>query len=76
VTAEVGVGELVVLVPEDARVVLDADVQLGELRIDGVPRTNDASPEFAGTLPGGSDLGPVIDLTVSTTLGSLEVSRA
>jgi phage shock protein PspC (stress-responsive transcriptional regulator) len=76
VTAEVGVGELVVLVPEDARVALDADVQLGELRIDGVPRTNDASPEFAGTLPGGSDLGPVIDLTVSTTLGSLEVSRA
>ena len=76
VTAGVGVGELVVLVPDDARVLVDADVQLGELRIDGVPRTDDPSPEFTGALPGGSELGPVIDLTLTTTLGALEVSRA
>ena len=76
VSAEVGVGELVVLVPDDARVLVDADVQLGELRIDGIPRTDDPSPEFTGSLPGGPELGPVIDLTLTTTLGALEVSRA
>ena len=77
VAAEVGLGELVVVVPDNARVLVDADVELGELLIDGVPRTtDDPSPSFEGALPGGSDLGPVIDLSLSTTLGSLEVSRA
>ncbi len=76
VEASVGLGELVVIVPDDARVLVDADVQLGELRIDGVARDNDPSPSFEGELPGGPLDGPVIDLTLQSNLGAVEVSRA
>jgi phage shock protein PspC (stress-responsive transcriptional regulator) len=76
VDASVGFGELVVIVPDDVRVIVDAGVGLGELRIDGVPRDSEPDPSFDGELPGGPLDGPVIDLTLSTDLGSLEVSRA
>jgi len=76
VEASVGLGELVVIVPDDVRVVVDAGVGLGELRLDGVPRDSDPDPAYVGELPGGPLDGPVIDLTLSTDLGSLEVSRA
>lgn len=76
VEASVGVGELIVTVPDDVQVIVDASLGLGELRIDGVPRDSSPDPSFAGTLPGGPLDGPVIDLTVHTDLGSLEVSRA
>lgn len=76
VDASVGLGELVVIVPDDVRVIVDAGVGLGELRIDGVPRDSEPDPSFDGELPGGPIDGPVIDLTLSTDLGSLEVSRA
>ena len=55
---------------------IHASLGLGELVIDGVPRDTSPDPSFAGTLPGGPADGPVIDLTVHTDLGSLEVSRA
>ena len=70
------IGELVVVVPTDAHVLVAASVGLGELTIDGVTIRNDASPTFAGALPGGSPTGPAIDLPVRTNVGSLEVSRA
>ena len=76
VTAEVGLGELIVTVPDDVRVIVDAQAQLGELRIDGVDTSNDPSPSFDGVLPGSPADGPVIDLTLSTNLGAVEVSRA
>jgi phage shock protein PspC (stress-responsive transcriptional regulator) len=76
VTATVGLGELVVVVPDDVRVIVDADAQLGELRIDGVDRINDPSPSFEGELPGGPATGPILDLTLHTNVGAVEVSRA
>jgi phage shock protein PspC (stress-responsive transcriptional regulator) len=76
VGASVTLGELVVIVPADARVLLDARVNTGELAIAGLPRQNDPSPSFDGVLPGGSATGPVIELTLLTNVGSLEVSRA
>lgn len=76
VEATVGVGELIVTVPDDVQVIVDASLGLGELRVDGVARDTSPDPSFTGTLPGGPTDGPVIDLTVHTDLGSLEVSRA
>jgi phage shock protein PspC (stress-responsive transcriptional regulator) len=76
VEATVGLGELIVTVPDDVRVLVDADSQLGELRIEGVERTNDPSPSFEGVLPGGPETGPVLNLTLHTNVGAVEVSRA
>jgi phage shock protein PspC (stress-responsive transcriptional regulator) len=76
VTATVGLGEIKVIVPDDARVLVEADTQLGELRIDGVPKSNDPSPAFNGVLPGSPSDGPVIDLNLHTNIGAVEVSRA
>lgn len=76
VDATVGLGELIVTVPDDVRVIVNADTQLGELRIDGVSRSNDPSPSFEGVLPGGPTDGPVLDLTLHTNVGAVEVSRA
>lgn len=75
VEARVGVGELVVLVPEGLRVDLDAEVGLGELRMsgrDGVVRT-----ESGGGLDRTAELGPAgrrtVQLDVRVGLGTLEV---
>jgi phage shock protein PspC (stress-responsive transcriptional regulator) len=76
IDATVGLGELIVTVPDDVRVLVDADSQLGELRIDGVAKTNDPSPSYEGELPGGPATGPVLDLTLHTNVGAVEVSRA
>ena len=76
VDASVGIGELIVTVPDDVRVLVDASVGTGDLQLEGVPDTSDPSPSVTTELPGGPATGPVIDLTVHTNLGSLEVSRA
>jgi len=76
VEARVGVGELIVTVPDDVRVIVDASVGTGDMTIEGTPRQSGTSPDFEGEIPGGPATGPVIDLTVHTNLGSLEVSRA
>jgi phage shock protein PspC (stress-responsive transcriptional regulator) len=76
VTATVGLGEIKVIVPDDARVLVEAGTQLGELRIEGVSKSNDPSPAFDGVLPGGPSDGPVIDLNLHTNIGAVEVSRA
>ncbi len=62
--------------PDDVRVIVDASVGTGDLRIEGLPRESGPSPSIDAELPGGPETGPVIDLTVHTNLGSLEVSRA
>lgn len=77
VEGRVGVGQLVILVPDDLRVRLDASVRLGELRV----------TEFDGTsqvvegndLEDVVDLGPAgartVELDARVGLGSLEVRR-
>jgi phage shock protein PspC (stress-responsive transcriptional regulator) len=76
VDASVGIGELIVTVPDDVRVIVDASVGTGDLTIEGVERQTGPSPSIDTELPDGPATGPVIELTVRTNLGSLEVSRA
>lgn len=76
VDADVQFGELIVTVPDDVRVLVDASVGTGELTLDGDPVGGGPSPTFSGELPGGPANGPVLDLTLHTNVGSLEVSRA
>jgi len=76
VQASVGIGELIVTVPDDVRVVVDASVGAGDLTVEGIRNQNGPSPSIDAELPGGPETGPVIELTVHTNLGSLEVSRA
>jgi phage shock protein PspC (stress-responsive transcriptional regulator)/predicted membrane protein len=76
IDVEVGLGELVVLVPDDARVLVDASVDLGNLDVQGLPNQQGQDLAVDATLPGGPLTGPVLDLTLSTTIGNLEVSRA
>jgi hypothetical protein len=75
VEARLGAGELTVLVPADLRVALDAEVGLGELRVqaaDGSVRTDDG-----GGLDREVDLGPAgrrnVRLDVQVGVGELEV---
>ncbi len=77
VTARVGLGELVVLVPADATVELAARVELGEATIlgerdssGGVDTTRTIDPLVPGTDP------VTIDLEAEVGLGNLEVRRA
>lgn len=76
IEVEVGLGELVVLVPDDARVLVDANVDLGNLDVEGLPNQQGQDLGITEALPGGPAIGPVLDLTLSTTIGNLEVSRA
>lgn len=76
VDADVQFGELIVTVPDDVRVILDASVDTGELQIEDTVINGGTSPSFVGELPGGPATGPVLDLTLHTNVGSLEVSRA
>jgi phage shock protein PspC (stress-responsive transcriptional regulator) len=76
VKATVGLGELIVTVPDGVRVLVDASVGTGDITIEGLPSTNDPSPSADIELPDGPETGPVIDLTLHTNVGSLEVSRA
>ncbi len=76
VDATVGLGELIVTVPDDVRVIVDASVGTGDLTVDGVSVGRGPSPSIDVELPGGPATGPVIDLTLHTNVGSLEVSRA
>ena len=75
VDASVGLGELLVTVPDDVRVLVDAEVGLGSLSIDGQPRLEGDDLAFDAELPGGLTSGPTIDLSVRSDLGTVEVSR-
>lgn len=75
VTAQVGVGDLLVLVPEGLSVDVDAEVRLGEIRI---TRANGArTVESGGDVEHSTRLGPpgrrTVDLDVRVGLGGLEV---
>ncbi len=76
VDASVGLGELLVTVPDDVRVLVDAEVGLGTLDVDGLPREDGDDVSVVAELPDGPLTGPTIELTVRTDVGDLEVSRA
>jgi phage shock protein PspC (stress-responsive transcriptional regulator) len=76
VDASVGLGELLVTVPDDVRVLVDAEVGLGTLDVDGLPREDGDDVSVVTELPDGPLTGPTIELTVRTDVGNLEVSRA
>lgn len=76
VDASVGLGELVVTVPDDVRVLVDAEVGLGSIDVDGLPREDGDDVSVVAELPDGPLTGPTIELTVRTDVGDLEVSRA
>lgn len=76
VEAAVGMGELRVIVPRDATVVVDAEVTVGEVRTPGSEHVDlsgvGLDEDF--TLPGGPD-GPWLELDLSVGFGSVEVAR-
>ena len=76
VDASVGLGELIVTVPDDVRVLVDAEVGLGSLDVDGLPQEDGDDVSIVAELPDGPATGPTIELTVRTDVGDLEVSRA
>ena len=78
VAASVGVGELIVLVPADVRLVLDSSVGLGEIDLPGQRPLSGSNLDTSRTfepLTAASDV-PIVDLTAEVGLGSLEVRRA
>lgn len=68
-----GVGRLVVMVPRDATVVVDAHTGLGELVVLGRESQGTDLDEFVRSP--GSELGPTVDLDVRLGVGQLEVIR-
>lgn len=75
VVASVGVGELLVLVPEDLTLELDASVGLGELDVDG----SESEAQGGTSLDSQTRLGPAgpVDITLDAGVGvgQLEVRR-
>lgn len=76
VDASVGLGELIVTVPDDVRVLVNAEVGLGSIEVDGLPREDGDDVSVVAELPDGPATGPTIELTIRTDVGDLEVSRA
>ncbi|KQX59093.1 hypothetical protein ASE09_01985 [Streptomyces sp. Root66D1] len=80
-SAEVGAGQLKVIVPKDAVVKLHAEVGLGDLQLPGeTPNDIDIAPDRdvtrtiqppAGTTPAGT-----LDLSLEVGIGQVEVTRA
>ena len=76
VEAAVGAGQLRVLVPADATVIVDANVRIGEVVSDGGPEANESGVglDERFTLAGDAD-SPELDLDLFVGTGSLEVTR-
>ena len=72
-----GAGDLLVILPADAVVVVDASVRVGEIRFPGVPVLDGTDLASRAVLPDGSAASAAV-LTIDAELGagSLEVRRA
>ncbi|MCW2613410.1 MAG: PspC domain protein [Frankiales bacterium] len=70
IDARVGLGSLVVLVPDDLRVRAQTDVGIGDVRNDG--RTGSSDSELMVLGPA---TGPVLELDLEVGLGEIEVRR-
>jgi phage shock protein PspC (stress-responsive transcriptional regulator) len=76
VEADVGAGELRVIVPADAVVEVDAAVKAGEVRAPAEARTGDGGLGVRESFDlEGAEGGPRLALDLSLGLGTLEVSR-
>jgi phage shock protein PspC (stress-responsive transcriptional regulator) len=78
VDASVGVGELVVLLPADTRLVLDASVGLGDIDLPAQAPVSGGGLDVQRTLEPLTTTSDVttVDLTAEVGLGNLEVRRA
>ncbi|MFE7034908.1 PspC domain-containing protein [Streptomyces sp. NPDC057621] len=79
--AEVGMGQLKVVVPKDVTVRLNIEVGVGDIQLPGEDRQDvDVAPgkhkELTLTPAGGSKDGGTLDLTLEVGLGQAEVARA
>ena len=73
-SAKVGIGELVVTVPEDAALVIDAHAGLG--RVDVLGREDDGAGAHERVIaPGATADSPVLELDADVAIGNLEVRR-
>lgn len=77
VDVRVGVGELRVIVPEDARVVVDGSVGAGTMQLLDGPSSDgtDLERSLTSAAPGGATSGTVITIDAELGLGDLEVRR-
>jgi phage shock protein PspC (stress-responsive transcriptional regulator) len=74
VDAKVGIGELVVTVPADAALVIDAHTGLG--RVDVLDREDDGAGAHVRVVePGATADSPVLALEADVAIGNLEVRR-
>ena len=78
-TAHVGLGTLVVLVPSDVQVTVHGRVGAGTIRIPGQPEQSGTSQRAESIVPidsSGADPRTTVDLTAEVGLGELTVRRA
>jgi hypothetical protein len=79
VDAHVGIGQLRVIVPPDATVVVDGHVAAGVLRVPGSPDFEDDDIDRVVTIEpaaGATPSGTVITIDAEVGFGMLEVRRA
>ena len=79
VVAKVGIGELRVIVPNDARVVVDGHVAAGVMRVAGSPTLEDDDIDQVITIApaaGSASTGTEIRIEAEVGFGELEVRRA
>ncbi len=79
VVAKVGIGELRVIVPSDARVVVDGHVAAGVMRVAGSPTLEDDDIDQVITIDpvaGSAATGTEIMIEAEVGFGELEVRRA
>lgn len=73
VTAEVGLGELVIYVPDDWNVTISADLGAGELRVDDRVRFEGPGIEETLTFPAAEPESPTMTIDASVDLGAVRI---
>ena len=74
VDASVGIGKLVVTLPEDVAAVIDAHAGVGSIDLLGA-RDDGVDADRTLTLPGSTADAPVLDLEADIAIGDIEVRR-
>ena len=72
--ATVALGELVVQVPDDVRVVVHAEAGMGRVEVFGI-EDEGVSPEVDATAPAPSSGGRTLELDVRVGMGEVDVTR-
>ena len=74
VDASVGIGKIVVTVPEDVALVIDAHAGIGSVDLMGA-RDDGVDADRRITLPGSTPDAPVLDLEADIAIGDIQVQR-